>query len=212
MMMIHGVALIANHGYLVVGVVVGLESMGLPLPGETMLITAAVYAGATHHLDIVALTLAAATGAIAGDNVGYWIGRRFGYRLVVRHGERFGLTARRVKVGQFMFAKHGGKVVFFGRFIAVLRVLAAMLAGVNCMQWWRFLFFNAAGGLLWAAVFALGAYEFGDQVRELSRPLAIASFTVALAGIAAGTWFARRHEAALEDAAERALPGPLPSQ
>ena len=158
--------LIATHGYWFVGTVIALESMGLPLPGETVLVTAGIYAGTTHELDIAVLVAAAAIGATLGDNVGFWVGRRFGYRLLIRHGDRVGLTVRRIKLGQFIFERHGGTVVFFGRFIALLRVLAALLAGVNCMRWWRFLFFNAVGGVTWAAVFGLGAYAFGEQVHR----------------------------------------------
>lgn len=202
--------LIATHGYWLVAMVVALESMGLPLPGETMLVTAGIYAGTTHKLDLAVLIAAAAFGAIAGDNVGFWVGRQYGYRFLLRHGERVGLTSRRIKLGQFVFNRHGGKVVFFGRFIALLRVLAALLAGINCMQWSRFLFFNAVGGTVWAAVFGLGAYTFGEQVHRLSRPFAVASFVAALLGVVGGMRFVRRHEAALADEAERALPGPLP--
>src|SRR3954470_8214198 len=151
--MFHGslTHLIATHGYWLVATIVALESMGLPLPGETVLVTAAIYAGTTHELNIGVLVAAAAVGATLGDNVGFWVGRRFGYRLLLRHGDRVGLTVRRIKLGQFIFERHGGAVVFFGRFIALLRVLAALLAGVNCMRWWRFLFFNAVGGVTWAA-------------------------------------------------------------
>jgi len=202
--------LIATHGYWFVGTVIALESMGLPLPGETVLVTAGIYAGTTHELDIAVLVAAAAIGATLGDNVGFWVGRRFGYRLLIRHGDRVGLTVRRIKLGQFIFERHGGTVVFFGRFIALLRVLAALLAGVNCMRWWRFLFFNAVGGVTWAAVFGLGAYAFGEQVHRLSTPMAFASFVVATLGALGAMWFVRRHEAALEDQAERGMPGPLP--
>jgi membrane protein DedA with SNARE-associated domain len=202
--------LIATHGYWLVATIVALESMGLPLPGETVLVTAAIYAGTTHEMNIAVLVAAAAVGATLGDNVGYWVGRRFGYGLLVSHGDRVGLTVRRIKLGQFIFERHGGAVVFFGRFIALLRMLAALLAGVNCMRWWRFLFFNMAGGATWAAVFGLGAYIFGEQVHRLSRPMAVASFAVATLGAIGAMWFVRRHETALEDEAERAMPGPLP--
>ena len=92
--------LIATHGYWFVGTVIALESMGLPLPGETVLVTAGIYAGTTHELDIAVLVAAAAIGATLGDNVGFWVGRRFGYRLLIRHGDRVGLTVRRIKIGR----------------------------------------------------------------------------------------------------------------
>src|SRR5690349_22734487 len=111
--------------------------MGVPLPGESVLVLAALYA-ARHGQSITALIASAAVGAILGDNVGYWIGREFGYRLLLRYGRYVGLTETRIKLGQYLFLHHGGKVVFFGRFIAVLRVLAAVLAGVNRMEWRSF--------------------------------------------------------------------------
>ena len=155
--------LLAAYGYWVVGGVVALESMGLPVPGETVLIAAAVYAGETHHLNISLVIAVAAVGAILGDNLGFWIGRELGYRLLLRYGPYVGLTEARIKLGQYLFNRHGGKIVFFGRFVAVLRVLAALLAGVNQMSWSRFLLFNATGGVVWASLFGLAAYYLGQN-------------------------------------------------
>jgi membrane protein DedA with SNARE-associated domain len=207
----HLADLIAAHGYWVVAAIVAIESMGIPAPGETALVTAAIYAGSTHRLSIVFVILAAAAGAILGDNVGYLAGRRLGYTLLLRYGPRLGLTEPRIKLGQFLFARHGGKVVFFGRFVAVLRALAALLAGINVMPWKRFLFFNAAGGLVWATTFGLAAYAFGEQIERVKGPLSIAGLGLAVVGAIAFAWFVRRHEAALQAEAERALPGPLRS-
>jgi len=117
--------LISHYGYPAIAAVVGLESMGIPLPGETMLVLSAIYAGTHSDLHIAGVIAAAALGAIVGDNVGYWVGREFGYPLLVRYGRYVGLTEARIKLGQYMFLRHGGKVVFFGRFFAGLRVLAA---------------------------------------------------------------------------------------
>src|SRR5262252_1543246 len=164
--------LIATYGLIVVAVIVGLESMGLPLPGESALVAAALYASRHEH-NIAAVVAAAATGAMVGDNIGYCIGREFGYRLLLRYGAAIGLSASKIKLGQYLFLRHGGKVVFFGRLVAVLRVLAAFLAGVNRMDWRRFLFANAAGGILWAAIFGLGAFEFGKTLLQLTEPLAL---------------------------------------
>jgi membrane protein DedA with SNARE-associated domain len=201
--------LIAQHGYWVVATVVGLESMGVPLPGETTLVSAAVYAGSTHELNIWLLTLAAAIGAIAGDNAGFWIGREYGYALLVRYRYVVRLSERRIKLGQFLFDRHGGKVVFFGRFVAFLRVVAALLAGINCMDWRRFLLFNALGGLAWAALFGWAGYAFGKRIEEVTSSLAVFSVILVAAAFLAGMWFVRRHEASLEEQAERAHPGPL---
>src|SRR5262245_59879520 len=130
--------------------------MGLPLPGESVLVLAAMYA-TQHAHSITAVVAAAAVGAVLGDNVGYWIGREFGYRLLRRHGSRVGLSPNKIKLGQYLFLRHGGTVVFFGRFVAVLRVLAAVLAGVNRMDWRRFLVANAAGAILLACAGCVGS-------------------------------------------------------
>ena len=154
---------------------------------------------------------AAAIGAILGDNAGYWIGRRFGYPWILRHQAKLRLTPRRLKLGQYLFLEHGGKVVFFGRFVALLRALAGLLAGINCMEWRRFLFFNAVGGVVWASLFGVGAYLFG---RELPKTLARINLVLgagAVVAVAIGMLIVRRHEERWADVAERALPGPLHS-
>ena len=84
---------------------------------------------------VIAATVA---GAVVGDNIGYWVGDKVGYRLLLRYGGRFGVTERKIKLGQYLFLRHGGKVVFFGRFVAFLRALAALMAGMNRMPWGRF--------------------------------------------------------------------------
>src|SRR4051794_31116987 len=138
--------LIAVHGYWLVGAVVGLGSMGIPAPGETVLVTAAIYAGTTHGLHIGLVVASAAAGAIAGDNAGFLVGRRFGPALLLRYGRLVRLNTRRLKLGLYLFNRHGGKVVFFGRFIAVLRALAAPPAGRTGVEGERFLFFYPARG------------------------------------------------------------------
>ncbi|MGH7986961.1 MAG: DedA family protein, partial [Candidatus Binataceae bacterium] len=183
--------------------------MGLPLPGEATLIAAAIIAGTSHDLNIWLVVGVAAAGAIIGDNMGFWIGREFGYWLVLRYGRYVRLNERRIKLGQHLFLRHGGKVVFFGRFIAVLRALAAFLAGVNCMTWPRFLVFNAAGGIVWAAIYGVGAYYLGKEISSLAEPVGIALACLAGVAIIIGYIILRRHEAQLEDRAEAALPGPL---
>lgn len=202
-------ALIASHGYWIVALVVALESMGLPLPGETALVSASLYAGATGRLEIVGVVAAAAAGATIGDNCGYWIGRRLGLPLIMRYGRRVGITDGHVKLGRYLFERYGGMVVFLARFIAVLRVLAAFLAGVNRMSWLRFFPFNVGGGVAWASLFGFGAYVLGTAVERLAGPLGIALGAVAIGGIVGGVLVARRQEARLLAEAERAYPGPL---
>jgi len=201
--------LFAAHGYWIVAGIVGIESMGVPAPGETVLVTAAIYAGTTHRLSIVLLIAAAALGAIIGDNLGYLIGRRFGYELLLRHGRRIGMDERRLKLGRFLFDRHGGKVVFFGRFMAVLRALAGVLAGAACMEWRRFLAFNAAGGIAWASLYGSAAYVFGDRVERLRGSLAVVSVIIAALVVGAVWWWLRGHYASLQKQAEQAIPGPL---
>ena len=207
--MIGPTTLIMKYGSFAVAGVVCLESMGLPLPGEAILIAAAIYAGTTGDLNIVEVIAAATAGAIAGDNIGYWIGREIGFRLLVRYGSYVGLTEARIKVGQYLFHRHGGKIVFFGRFVALLRVLAALLAGVNRMSWPRFFFFNAAGAILWATVFGLGAYMLGEDVEHPTKPAAIALGLAGISLMLAWVLFLRSHEKEIQAEAERALPGPL---
>jgi membrane protein DedA with SNARE-associated domain len=200
---------IATYGAWIVGGAVAIESMGIPVPGETMLVTAAVYAGTTGKLNVAHVVLAAIIGAIAGDNAGFWIGRTVGFRWVVRHRSRLRLSTRRLKLGQYLFLRHGGKVVFFGRFVAVLRALAAVLAGINCMTWGRFLLFNALGGIVWAGTYGLGAYVFGETLASALSSLGVVLGIAAAAAVVVGLVVARRFERRLEDMAERALPGPL---
>jgi membrane protein DedA with SNARE-associated domain len=186
-----------------------VESVGIPLPGETMLLTGAIYAGSTRHLVVGYVIAAAALGAIAGDNVGYLIGREGGFRLLRRYGKYIRLDDRKLKVGHYVFLRHGGSVVFFGRFIAVLRTLAALLAGVNRMPWWRFSLANAAGGLLWATVYGVLGWALGDAVQQIQGKAAILLGVAGVAAAIAGVAFAVSHEQQLEDEAELALPGPL---
>jgi len=129
-----------------------LQGSGFPwhaVPEVNLLETFAPYASEMEKADNTCpvVIAAAASGAILGDNLGFWIGREGGYRLLRRYGRYIRLEERRLKLGQYLFMRHGGKVVFFGRFVAVLRAWAAFLAGTNRMRWPRFLLFNAAGGI-----------------------------------------------------------------
>ena len=201
--------LLTTYGYIAVLVFVSIESIGIPFPGETMLLVAAIYAGTSHHLSILLIILAAATGAILGDNIGFLVGREGGYRLLRRYGRYIGLNERKVKLGFYLFRKHGGKVVFFGRFVAILRTLAAFLAGTNRMRWPRFLLFNALGGIVWATVYGLGGYVLGDNIHRLTGPVSIITIVLATLIILAFLFFLRRNEHRMEDEAEKAFPGSI---
>jgi membrane protein DedA with SNARE-associated domain len=185
--------LIAQHGYWAVFFVVMLESTGIPLPGETALVLAAAYAGATGHLNIAYVILAAIAGAVIGDNSGYLIGRFVGAKIFERYGALVGLTEKRLLLGQYLFQRHGAKIVFFGRFIAVLRVFAAVLAGLNKYAWRSFLIWNAAGAAAWALIMGIGAYLFGDAMDRVSGPIGLIGLALVVAGLIV-FWFLMRRE------------------
>lgn len=160
--------LIQAYGYLAVFLLVGAESLGIPVPGETALIVAGAYAGHTHRLSPWVVFVVAATGAIIGDNVGFWIGDRFGYRFIRKFGQRLWLNERKIKIARYVFDTHGPKVVFLGRFVSILRTYAAFLAGSSRMRWSRFLPANAAGGIVWAGFYTLVACLAGNAITHLS--------------------------------------------
>ncbi|MBO0710481.1 MAG: DedA family protein [Acetobacteraceae bacterium] len=201
----HLIALLHQYGYGLVALIVGLESTGLPVPGESLLIAAALYAATTHQLKIPLVVTAAAVGAIMGDNFGYLIGRNVGFRLLQRYGGYVLLTPDRLEVGRRLFARHGGKVVLFGRFVAILRTLAALLAGANRMPWPHFLLANAMGGIGWASLYGFGAYALGNEIKRLQGPLGIATGAIGLAAIAVTIVYARRQERRLAEEAQGAV-------
>jgi membrane protein DedA with SNARE-associated domain len=199
---------VASYGYLAIIVIVGLESAGVPMPGETVLVSASIYAG-QGGLDIKWVIASAALGAIMGDNAGYWVGREFGFPLVLKYGRYIHLDEARLKLGQYMFQRHGGKIVFFGRFVAVLRAFAALLAGINRLAWPRFFLFNALGGIVWASIFGIGGYLLGHAFEHYAKPVGIAALICAVIGAVAASRFIAIHERRLLAEAEAALPGPL---
>jgi membrane protein DedA with SNARE-associated domain len=154
-----------HNGLPVLFVVIMLESFGIPLPGETALIAFGVLASQGHY-DITWVIVVAAAAAIVGDNFGYWVigrwlgPRIFAHRWFKKYADRFLPRAERI------MAKHGGKTVFFGRFVAILRFTAAWLAGLGRMEWWRFLFWNASGGIVWATAVSLVAYYGGRAAAD----------------------------------------------
>jgi len=197
--------LLATYGYGLVLAVVALESAGLPLPGETVLVTASVYAGTTQNMAIAGVIAAAAGGAILGDNIGFWVGREAGPPILHRFGYLVGLDARRQKLGQYLFLRYGGAIVFFGRFIAFLRAFAALLAGVNRLDPLRFFAFNAAGGIVWATLFGLGGYALGASFHRIAGPFGLAMLALALVALVLAWRFFRHHEERLLEEAERAM-------
>ncbi len=200
--------LIADYGYFAVFVVVALESAGVPLPGETALLTAAVFAG-QGTLKIEWVIAVAAAAAILGDNCGYWVGREFGFPLLYRYGRVLRIDEGKLKVAQYLFLRHGGKIVFFGRFVAILRTFAAFLSGVNRLPWPRFFAFNALGGVVWATLFGLGGYFLGVAFETYARPVGLGALACAVIGAVVASRFVASHAESLRAEADAALPGPL---
>lgn len=201
-------SVIQHYGYFAVFATVCLECLGVPIPGETALVAAAIFA-AGGELNIFIVIGAAALAAIVGGSIGYWIGRAFGFPLVIRYGRYIHLDEPRLKLGQYLFKRHGGKIVFFGRFIALLRAFAAVLAGINRLPWPRFSLFNALGALVWASVFGFGGYFLGQAFEHYARPVGIAVLVCAVIGAIVASRFIAHHERRLIEEAEAAMPGPL---
>ena len=187
--------LLETYGYLAVLLLVGLESLGIPLPGETALLTAAAYAAA-GHLSIGGVIGAAALGAILGDAGAYWIGRTGGLALVRRYGRLLRVDDAKLERAQVFFRRHGGKTVFLGRFVSLLRMLAALLAGVTRMPYGRFTTYNVSGGICWALMFGGLGFAFGRRLPQLEHAVGQAGALIALlaalvvAIVVGGRWIA----------------------
>jgi|ERR1700693_2002999 len=201
--------LLSQYGYAAVFAFVMVESLGVPFPGETMVIAASLYAGTTHNLVVWLIWAFAAAGAIVGDNIGFGVGYWGGYRILLRYGSKIRLNEAKLKVGRMIFAKHGGKVVFFGRFVSILRTYAAFLAGSNRMPYWRFFAFNASGGIVWSGIYALGFYYAGSALKGARGPVDYGLGAAAVVAVVAFVVWLRRNEKRMEQEAERTYPGPL---
>jgi membrane protein DedA with SNARE-associated domain len=169
-------------GYPAVVFFVMIESMGVPFPGETMLLLASFYAAVNGQLQIVPVIACAALGAILGDNIGYTIGRTGGRAFVQRFGRYLFLKPQYLDKAEQFFAHHGAKTVFFGRFITLLRMWSAFLAGVNHMHWRTFLLCNGAGGIVWAIAYGTLGYIAGrifhDNFAQIEHIASTISWTV----------------------------------
>jgi undecaprenyl-diphosphatase len=189
------VSIAHDIGYPALFGLVMAESGGVPVPGETALIAAGALAG-TGRLDLALVIALAASAAIIGDNLGYLVGRRGGRWLLERPG-RFERQRRQVlEYGEPFFERHGAKAVFFGRWILGLRVWASWLAGITRMPWQRFLFFNAAGGITWAATVGTLAYLAGDGVATLIRDFGLVALALLACAAAAVLVLRRRRRRA----------------
>jgi membrane protein DedA with SNARE-associated domain len=180
--------LLTTYGYLFLFLIIGIESFGVPLPGETALVTAAAYA-AVGRLNIFGVIVAAAAGAIVGDNMGYWLGREGGVALIHRFGKRVGLDDEKLARAHAFFERYGARTVFIGRFVALLRSWAAVLAGVACMPYRTFTLYNALGGVAWATLFGTLGYVFGRNLPRLERYIGQASLALVVLVLAGAVAF-----------------------
>src|SRR5919206_2986401 len=172
-------SLIAQYGYVIVFLGVMLESAGVPLPGETILI-AAGFLVQQGHLDLGDAIIFGILGAVVGDQIGYWVGREGGRRFVLRWGRYVLITQERLERAEGFFARHGGKAVFLARFVAGLRVFGALVAGISRMRWRTFLFYNALGGALWATAVVTVGYLLGGSLNLIERWAGRASILLAI--------------------------------
>jgi membrane-associated protein len=194
------VALTGTAAYLALAGLVGAESAGAPVPGETALLAGAILAG-DGRLSIVLVIVVAASAAIVGDNIGYGLGRVGGRRLLERPGPLREHRARLLERGERFFDRHGAKSVFLARFFTGVRVTGAWMAGVNRMHWRTFLVYNAAGGIVWATLFGLLGFYFGSAAERYLRSAGLVGLgLLALALLVGGAWWLRRRRAAARGA------------
>jgi membrane protein DedA with SNARE-associated domain len=186
-------------GYVGVALLVGSESAGLPVPGETSLIAAAVLAS-QHHLSLPLVIVVGAVAAIVGDNLGDFFGRNGGRRLLQGSARRRRLLAQ----GEAFFERHGPKTVFLGRWVPWLRITAAWLAGASRMRWPRFLVWNALGGAAWATSVAVAAYVLGKAASAVLGGVGLALLVLVAVGGAAVLLLRRRRSSAPTAARSRA--------
>jgi len=164
---LHSVAPILDRwGYLAVAAVIGVESFGVPAPGQTIMVAAAIYAGA-GRLNIFAVAAIAFVAAVLGDNVGYWIGVRGGRKLVHRWGKYVFLTPERLTRAEGFFARRGSRIVVIARFIDGLRQFNGVIAGITAMPWRTFLIYNTIGAALWVGWWTGIAYALGTHLVEI---------------------------------------------
>jgi membrane protein DedA with SNARE-associated domain len=180
--------LVARYGYVVVALLVGAEGVGVPVPGETALITAAVFA-ARGHLLLPWVIAASVIGVAAGGSGGYWIGRTAGQAVVTRYGRWIGITPENLEYARAFFAHHGAKAVVIGRFLPIIRILTGIVAGITNMPFARFAAFNALAGLLWSVAFGVLGYEFGRNIFRFEDRIGRIGLVVVLLAIVSGFIF-----------------------
>ena len=179
---------VRDYGLIIVFLTIALETAGVPLPGETALVAAAVLAS-QGHLSIDGVIVVATLAAIIGDNVGYWLGRKLGRGFLQRYDVVRRFSDRVLPPTERFFRRHGGKAIFLARWFSGFRIAGAWIAGFAHMFWWRFFVWNAAGGIAWAVTVSLVGYYAGHAAADaISRyGLLGAGVIVVLALLAAGS-------------------------
>jgi membrane protein DedA with SNARE-associated domain len=200
--LISGIHVPANLGYLALLLIVGGESAGLPIPGETSILIGGALA-ASGDLDLPLVWVFAATGAIVGDNIGYLIGRFFLRKILTGSGRLAHRLERSVARSEVYFRRHGGKTVFFGRWLPVLRVTAAWMAGASHMEWRRFAVFNALGGIGWAISISSLGYFAGKSADSVVGVLGILALVIVTLALVSHWWFRRLGRAAAAEEPQR---------
>ncbi len=193
-----------NYGYIIVFSAIMIESMGVPFPGETMLLIASAYAASSDSITIFGVIACAAGGAIVGDSLGYWIGREGGRKLIRKYGKFVGLTDNRYQQAQNYLKKHGGKAVFFGRFVSVARTWIAVLVGAHHFNYPRFLVYNVLGGIVWATLYGMIGYLFGTNLPLVEKWVSRAGITITViaASVLLYLWYLRKKRKAAKELAE----------
>ena len=195
--------LLHTYGYAAIFALIALENVGLPVPGETILISSAIFAATTYELNVIAIVITAAVAAFGGSVAGCAIGRYGERRLLHRYGRYLHIQERDLRLGRYLFARYGGRVVFVARFVAFLRALAGLLAGINRMEWKRFMLFSGLGAVVWAATFGFGAYALGREVEGLSARAGVFIALAVIVAAIAGFRFILRNRSQLQREADR---------
>lgn len=193
-----------SYGYLAIFVVIAVENVGFLVPGETILVMSAVVAATSHQFSVVNIVVTATAAAIAGSFAGFAIGR-YGERHVLhRLGPYIHLGEDDLRLGRYLFQRYGGLVVFAARYVAVLRAIAPLLAGINRMDWRRFMVFTSLGAAAWAATFGFGAYALGRRIEALSARAGVVVIILVLLLVAAGFRFIQHNRVRLQREADEA--------
>jgi membrane protein DedA with SNARE-associated domain len=195
--------LLHHYGYVAIFVIIALENIGLPLPGETILVTSAIFAAETHGLNVFAIVGVAIAACIGGSLAGFAIGRWGEQRFLHTYGPRVHLTEADLRLGSYLFRRYGAAVVLVARYVAVLRSLASLLAGANRMDARPFAIFTSLGAAAWSATYGFGAYALGRRLAELSSRAAIPVIGIVVVLVMAALFFVHHNRGRLQREADR---------